>query len=1171
MSAALKRTLQRQAVRTVSKRERLDELVNRLYGPQPCNDSDSDSEILPVVDCHGDVIHPFNPVGTPEQDSAAAASDHDENGSDRGDGNDPFEIQRDQSESEDELIGSGSDQSSRGCDSINDHEANSGDDLASSDSDGDTHIPDFDELEQFIIDAIRERAQEPGVLSMSKLDALLHKLNPVLPKMPLSYTTLFDCPYNFDITELPSGGKLWYKGFRGNLDKLDLKQYLEEHGKIVFDIGIDGLPLVNVKLWPILAYLKDTDNDPFIISVYLGKEDPKNPHDFFQKYCVELKDLLDNGYRIGEVVFEVEVRNYILDAAARSFVKCCVRHNGHAGCEKCVVWGESIDNRMVFKDSDAPLRSDDSYKNREQPRHHRGDSPLEELGTGMVSAFRLDPMPLLWAGVSKRLINYWLNKIGPWKLHFEVIDLVSSVFDFLKGYCPVDFNRKPRSLKFFKTFKCTELRRIVLYDGILAFKDLIDENVYKHFLLFHAAVYILSNKSLHAELRDVASELIRTFVSHASEIYGSTFVVYNVHSMIHLVAECDRGLMLDDISAFKFENQLKSIKQTLRSGLHHLQQLARRDAEKQSSEVKMSSSKATSVVLSFKRPGFNNRFPGQHYRRLKAGKLLLKLGKSDSCVSCVSGDIIVIKDIVQRQKKVYLIGRKFMNLQDFYEYPLPSSQLGIYKVSELGRELMTFRLRHIESKYYLMPDGDGYLCFVVIRFYPTLKDPEEYMEVSLASWLVGDLDDNMNGYTRWPPDSKPISQLVKNEIPADDKWEKFRVQVMRFYGTFIDARAAAPKFLVDSNYETEDQELPVKRCRIRTQRFIESSSDEEVTLKTSTKAIKPPPPTQMKPAQQVTRRQNQSTDERKKREREASMEKLKRARAVAARHSINVTHKSPSALRRSNAFCLSPDSAASYTSRILSRIEEKKAQGQSSAPDGRRNLFPAKEGIRSDNLADLEARLKRIEECQLESSAKIDLMLMNIGRLQRSLVPAEMRIVAPHKMPKIPLQSEQDLKAFEKFLEQSDSNLSAVCDYMSSYVRSSVPDPERKSAHSILSQLLYNELAKKMNLEGGNKKIGFRSLHLYKVFQGTLKNAFPKSDLLVAEDALQKWLKDAKWRKNKLHSPKQSSNHSSRSSQHSSRSSQHSSRPAQHSSSTSSFRGASTAHSSLGSKTNPAA
>ncbi|KAK3918556.1 Eotaxin [Frankliniella fusca] len=84
---------------------------------------------------------------------------------------------------------------------------------------------------------------------------------------------------------------------------------------------------------------------------------------------------------------------------------------------------------------------------------------------------------------------------------------------------------------------------------------------------------------------------------------------------------------------------------------------------------------------------------------------------------------------------------------------------------------------------------------------------------------------------------------------------------------------------------------------------------------------------------------------------------------------------------------------------------------------------------------------------------------------------------------------------------------------MSSYVRTNVVDPERKSANRILPQLLTNSLATKMNLEGGNKKIAFRSLKLYKVFQGTLQAAFKDSDLEIAEDALKRWLKDAKYRK----------------------------------------------------------
>lgn len=53
-------------------------------------------------------------------------------------------------------------------------------------------------------------------------------------------------------------------------------------------------------------------------------------------------------------------------------------------------------------------------------------------------------------------------------------------------------------------------------------------------------------------------------------------------------------------------------------------------------------------------------------------------------------------------------------------------------------------------------------------------------------------------------------------------------------------------------------------------------------------------------------------------------------------------------------------------------------------------------------------------------------------------------------------------------------------------MRTNVVDPERKSATNLLSHILYNDLAKMMNLEGGNNKIGFRSLHLYVAFEGKI-------------------------------------------------------------------------------------
>ncbi|EFN71379.1 hypothetical protein EAG_00250, partial [Camponotus floridanus] len=87
----------------------------------------------------------------------------------------------------------------------------------------------------------------------------------------------------------------------------------------------------------------------------------------------------------------------------------------------------------------------------------------------------------------------------------------------------------------------------------------------KHFLLLHSAAYILSSSTLIRTHLHFAEQFIRTFISHSVVIYGKSFVVYNVHSLSHLSKECQEHGTMDNFSAFRYENRLKSIKDSLMS------------------------------------------------------------------------------------------------------------------------------------------------------------------------------------------------------------------------------------------------------------------------------------------------------------------------------------------------------------------------------------------------------------------------------------------------------------------------------------------------------------------------------------------------------------------------------------------------------------------------------
>ncbi|XP_071581480.1 uncharacterized protein [Temnothorax nylanderi] len=425
--------------------------------------------------------------------------------------------------------------------------------------------------EKFILRTLKEWARAPGVLSMSKLDDLLQRLSRGFPSLPRSYKTLLGNP-NVTIDNFDEN-YFWYRGIKKNLDCYLLDEYLRVNNEIQIDINVDGLPLFRKskkKFWPILGKLVGTKNEPFIIGIHFGKHDPDDVEKFLFDFINEADGLLNNGYLRDDRTYPFSIRHYIFDAPARSLVKRCIGHCGYASCEKCTVWGIRANNRTVYLDLNAPLRTDESFKNQEQPYHHRGVSPLLRLQAGLVSQFRLDSMHLVHEGVFKRLLEAWIYWPGPWKLHLTVFQKICTTLKQIKSSCPQDFNRPPRSLEELNFFKATEFRRLCMYDGIWVFKE-IPNNLYKHYLLLHCGIYILASL-LHQTINNFANKVLRTFIEYAATVFGDKFVVYNVHSLCHLADECATHGTLDSFSAFQFENKLKSIKEALRSGYRPLEQ-----------------------------------------------------------------------------------------------------------------------------------------------------------------------------------------------------------------------------------------------------------------------------------------------------------------------------------------------------------------------------------------------------------------------------------------------------------------------------------------------------------------------------------------------------------------------------------------------------------------------
>lgn len=72
---------------------------------------------------------------------------------------------------------------------------------------------------------------------------------------------------------------------------------------------------------------------------------------------------------------------------------------------------------------------------------------------------------------------------------------------------------------------------------------------------------------------DYAQELLKYFVQNFELIYGKHFVSHNVHALIHITDDNKNYGPLDNISAFPFENYMKTLKKMLKNMSYHFSRL----------------------------------------------------------------------------------------------------------------------------------------------------------------------------------------------------------------------------------------------------------------------------------------------------------------------------------------------------------------------------------------------------------------------------------------------------------------------------------------------------------------------------------------------------------------------------------------------------------------------
>lgn len=531
-----------------------------------------------------------------------------------------------------------------------------------------------------------------------------------LPKDP---RTLLQTPATIAIGVIQNiaGGEYLHVGFKWTLMK-KLKQIsanmLPE--SIIIDFSTDGAKVNkgSKQFWPIqYRVLNIEDKRPIIAGIFLGDHKPSNVFEFFEQFVHEVSEVRNNGILIeGRRIF-LTIHCFIADAPARAFALNHAGHNSSKPCSKCKVDGRHYMNREIFEGTTHQLRSNDEYRNMVDDDHHVGRSPLNEL-LDLVTRVPFEAMHSLWLGNVRKAIS--ANIYGKYKLQrmsARKMEIVNSRMLNLAMFCPSDFNRRPQKMSAFCAFKATEFRQIALYTAPSIFKNVFEDDPYKHFLLLHVVSRLLVSKATSPEKLSFCQKALETYVTLCEVIYGLQFLSYNIHCLLHLVSDVENLGDLESFSAFAYENSMPEFRKLIRKPGLPLEQYYKRSKE-------LNDLNLTAPVINIHvRPSLPHaegpipeNIPGnecQQFQKLEIGELTFATNERDSCCILQDTRVGMIRNILKVDEEFFFMFEAFRRKNSLYDVGVTSDIVGVYHCSFLSNIVERVSLNNVKDKCYRMP------------------------------------------------------------------------------------------------------------------------------------------------------------------------------------------------------------------------------------------------------------------------------------------------------------------------------------------------------------------------------------------------------------------------------------------------------------------------------------
>ncbi|XP_077561437.1 uncharacterized protein LOC144177729 [Haemaphysalis longicornis] len=586
--------------------------------------------------------------------------------------------------------------------------------------------------------SLRKRLQEWS-LEAAVPHATVTKLLKILrshqcfSELPASARTLLCTPRSSENIKSMGPGQYCHFGLSEGL-RVALQHVPQVPDPVIIHINVDGLPLTKStrdQFWPILCHVANCEgSEPFPVGVYYGQAKALEANVFLEAFVTDLNTVLQKGELLGNSRVKVQLGAIICDAPAKSYILCIKGHTGYFSCSKCTTEGDFLKDRMSFPQLDAPLRTDASFRTKQQEEHHSSETILEQLPIDLVRQVPLDYMHLICLGVMRKLLLLWVKGEKSYRIGKAARESLSGANVESRHHVPSDMSRKPRSLSDLDRWKASELRLILLYTGPVVLRLKIPDHLMDNFLTLHCAVTILSSPVLCTVYLDYAHKLLMHFVETYITLYGKHSVSHNVHGLIHVANDVRTHGSLHSYSAFPFENYMQKLKKYVRKPEKPLQQLSNRIAEERSlasclaakpGNTAPSTSQTSGVKYTTGRVHEAGPLPqgciGPQYKSVRfLADISIKTTRRDSTCMMKDGSIVKVENIAHSAAYDHpvLVGRRYQKLEDLYTYPCSSSLLDVYLASKPS-EIHFWPLKEVAAKCVRLPVGTKYAVFPMVH------------------------------------------------------------------------------------------------------------------------------------------------------------------------------------------------------------------------------------------------------------------------------------------------------------------------------------------------------------------------------------------------------------------------------------------------------------------------